>query len=182
MTIIGAYCTLYSDPVVCVNVLTLFYRNGRGHELESTLDWVYSCLLCRAYTDGTLYYPAAEAFLFFLSRLTQSSSSVLQRFKPVYRARERFEVEGDALALARRILVAANIGLVCHADVQTLVSMQRDDGSWTTGWIYKFGSSGMLIENDGLTTTLAMKAVLRLLQTPPYKLPMFQGAQYKAHR
>jgi hypothetical protein len=73
---------------------------------------------------------------------------------------ERFEVEGDCLALAMRIIAAATVGLVCDADVRKLASMQRDDGSWTTGWIYKFGSSGVLIANDGLTTALATKAIL----------------------
>ena len=26
------------DPIVCVNVLTLFYKYGRGDELDSTLE------------------------------------------------------------------------------------------------------------------------------------------------
>ena len=152
---------LYSDPVVCVNVLTLFYRSGRGHELDTTLDWVYSCLVRRAYIDGTLYYTTAETFLFFLSRLMQSSPVMHQRFKRVYseRVMERFGVEGDCLALAMRILAAATVGLVCDADVRKLASMQCDDGSWTAGSIYRFGLSGTTIANVGLTTALAIKAV-----------------------
>lgn len=51
------------DPVVCVNILTLFYSNGRGHELDDTLDWVYSVLENRAYLEGTRYYEGAETFL-----------------------------------------------------------------------------------------------------------------------
>jgi HAD superfamily hydrolase (TIGR01509 family) len=51
------------DPIVCVNVLTFFHSNGRGHELEETFDWVESVLEHRAYLDGTRYYETAEAFL-----------------------------------------------------------------------------------------------------------------------
>ena len=48
------------DPVVCVNVLSLFYSYGRGHELEKTLRWVYDVLLHRAYTDGSRYYVGSD--------------------------------------------------------------------------------------------------------------------------
>jgi hypothetical protein len=149
------------DPVVCVNVLTLFYRNGRGHELASTLDWVYDCLLHRAYTDGTLYYATAEAFLFFLSRLMESSKEVRERFGPVFKERvtERFGLDGDALALSMRLIAGNSFGLVNRSDLNVLLAMQQDDGSWTDGWFYKYGASGMLIKNDGLTTSLAIKAI-----------------------
>lgn len=51
------------DPIVCVNVLTLFYTYGRGDELRETFQWVESVLKHRAYLDGTRYYEPAEAFL-----------------------------------------------------------------------------------------------------------------------
>ncbi|KAF8502568.1 HAD-like domain-containing protein [Gautieria morchelliformis] len=149
------------DPVVCVNILTLFYRNGRGHELAATLDWVYHCLLHRAYTDGTLYYATAEAFLFFLSRLMESCEEVRVRFKPVFKERvtERFGIDGDALALSMRLLAGNSVGLVNRSDLGRLLAMQQDDGSWTSGWFYKYASSGMLIKNDGLTTSMAIRAI-----------------------
>ena len=56
------------DPIVCVNVLNLFYKNGRGHELPGTLNWVEEVLKNRAYISGTYYYVSADQFLFFLSR------------------------------------------------------------------------------------------------------------------
>ncbi|KAF8522003.1 hypothetical protein JB92DRAFT_2706727 [Gautieria morchelliformis] len=149
------------DPVVCVNILTFFYRNGRGHELAATLDWVYHCLLHRAYTDGTLYYATAEAFLFFLSRLMESCEKVRERFKPVFTGRvtERFGIDGDALALSMRLLAGNSVGLVNRSDLGRLLAMQQDDGSWTNGWFYKYASSGMLIKNDGLTTSMAIRAI-----------------------
>jgi hypothetical protein len=146
---------------VCVNVLTLFYRNGRGHELASTLDWVYYCLLHRAYIDGTLYYATAEAFLFFLSRLMDSSAEVRQRFGAIFKERvaERFGVDGDALALSMRLLAGHSVGLVSPFDWNRLSSMQQQDGAWTDGWFYKYGASGLLIKNNGFTTALAIKAI-----------------------
>ncbi|KAF8586173.1 HAD-like protein [Ramaria rubella] len=157
------------DPVVCINVLTLFYRNGRGRELDVSLDWVYSCLLHRAYIEGTLYYATAETFFFFLSRLMKSSTEVRRRFEPIYRDRlmERFGVPGNSLAIAMRILAAASVDMVNRSDVDKLLAMQQEDGSWVGGWFYRFGSSGMLVGNDGLSTALAIKAIeaARSLQT-----------------
>ncbi|MCJ1252112.1 hypothetical protein MMC30_009350 [Trapelia coarctata] len=60
------------DSVVCVNVLHLFYKHGRSQQLGPTLAWVHAVLLHRAYTDGTLYYPSPNTFLYFLSRLLPS--------------------------------------------------------------------------------------------------------------
>lgn len=51
------------DPVVCINALTFFSANGRGHELQESFDWVEAVLTHRAYVDGTRYYETAEAFL-----------------------------------------------------------------------------------------------------------------------
>jgi hypothetical protein len=91
----------------------------------------------------------------------QSSSRVRHRFEPVFKERitEQFGVEGDSLALAMRVLAAATVGLVGRSDMNKLLSMQQEDGSWTKGWFYKYGSSGVMIGNDGLTTALVIKAI-----------------------
>jgi hypothetical protein len=44
------------------------------------------------------------------------------------------------------------------------LSMQQVDGSWTQGWIYKFGSNGLLVGNDGATTAMAIRAITAVLQ------------------
>ncbi|KAG6845464.1 hypothetical protein H0H87_008824 [Tephrocybe sp. NHM501043] len=149
------------DPVVCVNVLNLFYKNGRGHEIPGTLDWVEQVLTNRAYISGTYYYASADQFLFFLSRLLQSSTYVRQRLGPVFRERvtERFGLEADSLSLAARIIAATAVGLVDDRDVQALLSMQCEDGSWGDGWFYRYGSSGILIKNDGASTAFAIRGI-----------------------
>lgn len=142
-------------------MLTLFYAHGRGHELPGTLDWVEQVLMNRAYISGTYYYVSADLFLFFLSRLLQNSPEVRQRLGRIFKDRvmERFGAEADSLSLSARIIAATVIDLVNDRDLETLLCMQREDGSWGDGWFYKYGSSGILIRNDGVTTALAIQAI-----------------------
>ena len=144
-----------------MNVLNLFYKNGRGHELPKTLDWVEQVLTNRAYIAGTYYYATADQFLFFLSRLLRNSSEVRRRLGPILKERivERFGAEADPLSLASRIIAACAVDTVDHRDLETLLSMQSEDGSWKDGWFYKFGATGISIRNDGVTTALAIRAI-----------------------
>ena len=47
------------------------------------------------------------------------------------------------------------------AEVRLLLEMQQADGGWGggCGWFYKYGSSGVLIENAAFTTAVAWKAL-----------------------
>jgi hypothetical protein len=150
-----------ADPIVCVNVLTLFHSNGRGDDLAATLDWVYDNLLHQAYRDGTLYYYGPDTFLFFLSRLMSVSPAVHERFAPLFSRRvlDRFGAEGDAQALAMRIIAASKVQFCDTVDYQRLLDMQEMDGSWPVGWIYKYGGADILIGNKGLTTAFAVEAI-----------------------
>ena len=155
-------------------MLTLFYKHGRGHELPETLDWIEQVLINRAYISGTYYYASADQFLFFLSRLLQNSPEVRQRLGRIFKDRvmERFGAEADSLSLAARIIAATVVDLVDDRDLETLLRTQREDGSWGDGWFYKYGSSGILIRNDGVTTALAIRAiqeVQRLKSSTPTK-------------
>ena len=151
------------DPVVAVNVLTLFYSRGRGYELAQTLEWVLGVLEHRAYLDGTRYYETAECFLFFASRLLRNTQDAFlhSRLAPLLRERilERAGVPGDALALSMRVLAGAVVGLRMERDLAALLPLQCEDGGWEPSWIYKYGSSGIKIGNRGLTTALALNAI-----------------------
>ena len=145
-----------------MNVLYLFYENGRGHELVKTLDWVEQVLINRAYIAGTCYYVSADQFLFFLSRLLHNAPEVRQRLGSIFKERiiERFGVEADPLSLAARILAATTLDIVVDdRDLHTLLSMQSENGSWKNGWFYRYGLSGIKIRNDGVTTALAIRAI-----------------------
>ncbi|KAK0244731.1 HAD-like domain-containing protein [Armillaria nabsnona] len=151
------------DPVVCVNVLSLFYSYGRGNEIIPTLEWVYQVLLHRAYLQGSRYYETAECFLFFLYRFISSCDSpvIHNRFYPLLKDRvmERIGREGDGLALAMRLIVCDFTKVKNEIDLQTLRGLQREDGGWDSGLIYKYGSSGLSIGNRGLTTVMAIHAI-----------------------
>jgi hypothetical protein len=156
------------DPVVCVNALSLFYTHGRGHELHRTLQWVHEVLLNRAYLDGTRYYESAECFLYFVSRLLASSDDpdlhAMLKSLLSDRVQERIGAEGDALALAMRILVCDFVGIRNEIDLRVLLPLQCEDGGWEIGYMYKYGSTGIRIGNRGLTTGLAVKAVESMWQ------------------
>ncbi|KAG5350211.1 hypothetical protein C0989_012190 [Termitomyces sp. Mn162] len=149
------------DPVICINVLNLFYENGRGHELPETLDWVEQVLRHRAYISGTTYYIGADVFLFFLSRLLQTSAEVRRRLGSIFKERviERFGVEGDSLSLSARIIAATVAGVIDERALKNLLSMQCEDGSWDDSWFWRWGMSPIMAKNDGVTTALAIWAI-----------------------
>ncbi|KAG8217264.1 HAD-like protein [Butyriboletus roseoflavus] len=148
-------------PIVCVNVLTFFYSNGRGGELPETFDWVCEVLKNRAYMDGTTYYCGADTFLYFLSRLLSVSIYARQQIGQLFTKRiaEHFGGEGDALALAMRIHAAAVVDLCDSRDYERLRRMQEADGSWPLAWMLKYGASGVVLGNKGLTTAFAVSAM-----------------------
>jgi len=152
-----------NDPVVCVNVLCLFYAYGRGHELHRILKWVQEVLHSKAYLKGSRYYETPDCFLFFISRLLASSgdADLHAQLKPLLRERvqERIGAEGDSLALAMRILACAVVGIRNETDFRTLLPLQYNDGGWEVGWIYKYGPLGLPIGNRGFATALAIKAI-----------------------
>jgi hypothetical protein len=159
-----------TDPIVCLNILSLFYSRGRGGELTQTLEWVLGVLEHRAYIDGTRYYETAECFLFFASRLlrTTEDASLHTRLAPLLRERilERASAPGDALALSMRVLAGAVVGLRMERDLAALLPLQCEDGGWDLSWVYKQGSPDIKIGNRGLTTVLALNAIAAL-ELPP---------------
>lgn len=164
-----------TDPIVSLNVLTLFYSRGRGHELDSTLDWVLGVLAHRAYLDGTRYYETAECFLFFAARLlcTARTDATLQtHLAPLLRERvlERSGCPGDSLALAMRVLAGSAVGLRMERDLAALLPLQHEDGGWEPSWVYKYGSSGLKLGNRGLTTAFALNAISALYPGPQKNL------------
>ena len=152
---------------MCVNILTFFSVNDRARDLPKTLAWVLAVLRNRAYKHGTYYYVTPETFLYFVSRLLRlSAPDVLPADTCallVERIREQLGNPGDALALSMRVLVAHELGITAEAlsDCSRLLDMQNADGSWPVGWCYKYGWSGILLGNQGLTTAMAVDAVRR---------------------
>jgi len=162
------------DPVVCVNVLNLCYHHGYEDlpTLQATQAFVILTLEKRSYLPGTRYYNSAEPFLFFLSRLVASpqARALREKILPVLqeRIRERAGSPGDALELSMRLLASmsadvgwSNFGSECiwEKDILQLRKLQTEDGGWKTGWLCRYGKTGVLIGNRGLTTAMAIKAL-----------------------
>ncbi|KAI0767219.1 hypothetical protein C8Q74DRAFT_1426602 [Fomes fomentarius] len=152
-----------TDHVVCVNVLAFFHLNGREADVTETLDWVHSVLANRTYVHGSLYYPYPNAILYFLSRFLTISISASRRLAHLFseRVQEALQVSADAdpLALAMRVLAAGSIGIRDARGHEQLLRMQEEDGSWPTGFIYRYGKTGIQIGNKGLTTAMAASAI-----------------------
>ena len=88
------------DILMCVDGLAIFNEHGRGRELAATEDFLYKVMVTRAFRGGTHYYPSADVFLYFVSRMLRKGPSLRDRFGPVLRdcVLERKEAPGDALS------------------------------------------------------------------------------------
>ena len=75
------------------------------------------------------------------------------------RVQERVGKQGNALDLAMRIIACKSLHVACDDDHQSLRNLQWDDGGWESGWIYRYGSTGVRFGNRGVTTALAIKAL-----------------------
>jgi len=75
------------------------------------------------------------------------------------RLRERVGKSGSPLDLAMRVLACASLGIHSEQDRDSLARLQCHDGSWEIGWMYRYGSTGMRIGNQGVTTAFALNAL-----------------------
>ena len=149
------------DALMCVNGLALFHEHGRGHQLTATEDWIFKVLQTRAFRDGTHYYPSPDLFLYYVSRLLRKAPNLRARFGPVLRdcVLERMEADGDALALAARLIAAARCGVKNDTNMARLLALQRGDGSWDKGVVYQFTRVAGVAWHQGFTVSLAILAI-----------------------
>ncbi|KAJ7231164.1 hypothetical protein B0H12DRAFT_217999 [Mycena haematopus] len=121
-------------------------------------------LLEQRFTNGTLYYPSPDAFLFFFALLlhenTGSDIYCLAINTLRVRLAERTHVDTDALSLAMRLLAFQALEIPqAETLLKQLVSLQDDDGTWPSGWLCRYGKTGVRLGNRLLTTALAFKAL-----------------------
>lgn len=70
--------------------------------------------------------------------------------------------EVDGLAIAMRILACQALEVRLEGfeqDVERLLSLQCEDGGWSRAWLCKYGRSQLRIENRGVTTACAVRAL-----------------------
>lgn len=80
------------------------------------------------------------------------------------RCRERIGLPGDSLALGMRLHCCTRLSIKAEADFVNLLTMQRPDGGWEGGYVYRY-ASGLQITNRGLTTAIAARAIREYIST-----------------
>ena len=148
------------DILMCVNALALFHQYGRGHEVAATETWIHDVLRTRAFRDGTHYYPSADLFLYFVSRILRKAPALRHRFGPLLRdcVMERMEADGDALAVAARVIAAARCGVSDERGLEKLLRSQDEDGGWERGVVYRFNRQEGVAWHRGFTVAMAVLA------------------------
>ncbi|GME58528.1 putative had-like protein [Neofusicoccum parvum] len=154
-----------TDPTVCINVVRLYYTFGRGSEpgLQPTKDWIQDVLFFRGYLNGTRYYHSPDVYLYFFARLLveNANSDIFRNTAALLRERlsERINSAADSMGLAMRVLACHYMGIRNELDLQRLLTMQQEDGSFEIGWLCQYGKTQMKLGNRALTTALAVSAV-----------------------
>lgn len=151
-------------PEVSANICTFFYTYNRGHQVRKSFDWVYSVLRDRAYHISARYYFHPEPFFYYVRRLVRSAKQQpeLDQLGELLAARvqERIGTTPDnAACLAIRLLICQDFNIPNQEDLQALLRLQEDDGSFGVGWYYRFGRSQIKIGHRGFTATLALEAI-----------------------
>jgi hypothetical protein len=149
-------------PEVATNVLTFFYTWNRGHEIQKTLDWVYSVLQNRSHHPSR-YYFTPEPFFYYLRRLVHSSNEPeLDEIKEllIIRVRERIGTQTEnAVCLAIRLILCHDFNIPNDEDLPALLRLQEADGSFGVGWFFAFGRTNIKIGHRGLTCALSTEAI-----------------------
>jgi hypothetical protein len=119
-------------------------------------------LRTRAYEHGTRYYHLGDYIIYYLSGLCAKNQRA-QELRPMRqllyeRLEERMGCTKDVPSAALRLTASNNMGLSNPRDRKILLSSQQVDGKWS-GYVYRYGSSGVLFGSDGLTTALAVAAL-----------------------
>lgn len=150
-----------TDAVACLNALYLLNLVGRSEECEPTYRYVQNYLISRRYLEGTRYYPGAESYLFFLTRLMNHFPFLkLQWAFELKRAvNECLTSQRQALQLAMNIYASQHLGNVSQTDVKLLIQLQDADGGWPSEMLLEDGQGRPLLGSRALTTAFALFAL-----------------------
>jgi hypothetical protein len=115
-----------------------------------------------AFEHGTRYYQLPDYLIYYISDLCGKNPGVdeLSELDRLVRLRlqERMGCTQDAPSAACRLLASNMLRIRNTKDKKILLDSQHIDGRWS-GWIYRYGSSGVLFGSDGLSTALAVAAL-----------------------
>lgn len=115
-----------------------------------------------AYEHGTRYYQLPDWLLYYLSDLCAKNpgARALRSLRDLlcWRPQERMGCTHDVPSAALRLIASNNMHMTNGQDRKILLDSQHVDGRWE-GYVYRFGSSGILFGSEGLTTALAVAAL-----------------------
>lgn len=115
-----------------------------------------------------MYYGSAEWFLFYINRLLLRANNdrLTKDLGPLLKERilERVGAPADAPSLAMRISVCSSMALNNARDLETLLSLQYEDGGWEPGRMYCFPKLNIWVGNRGVTTALSIAAIKSMAQ------------------
>ncbi|KND91979.1 hypothetical protein TOPH_03496 [Tolypocladium ophioglossoides CBS 100239] len=149
-------------PFVSANVLRLFYLNGQGYKLRSTLRYICSILHTQAYEIGKRYYCHSDWIFYYLADLCRKCSNPdLNELRMILstQLKRRMGTDKDVLAAALRVLAAQSLGFENPRDLETLLVAQQLDGGWEFAWMFTYGSVAVKVGSRGVTTALTIKAI-----------------------
>jgi hypothetical protein len=161
--------------------------HGQAHRLRKVVGWLKDILIHKAY--GSANFPDPEQFLFSMDRLKMNYNIQIRKIALadeartpevdhelstlcemretlgalyIKRCQEQISQPGNAQALAMRIVCAINNKTdpaVLTEDVETLRSMQLEDGSWPWCVLYHAPTVKYSLGCTGVVTALAIKAL-----------------------
>jgi hypothetical protein len=149
------------DPAVCANALCFLNIVGQGEAAKRSEDYVYQTLQNRSYLEGTRYYPSPDTFLFFVTRMVESSYRLRDRFEPLLKERivERLGQTEYPLDCALRVIASRMMGVEAPQDITTLLSQQTDLGNFPADIFFKCGTDSWNFGSEALTTAFAIVAL-----------------------
>lgn len=166
-------------PEVSANILTLFYSYGRGHEVQESLNYLQEAMALDEYQESRYYFLPEPLFFYTWRLLCVASGSAVGTInhddlpKELHTLRDhltrrvsaRIGTErGNALCPAVRLLICHSLGIPNDVDVQILLDLQEDDGSFGKAWYVRYGSCGIKICHRAFGVVLATVALRRFKQ------------------
>lgn len=149
-------------PYILANVLRLFFLNGQGHKLGTTLNYLCRFLHTRAYELGSRYYRHPDWILYYTADLCgKCADADLDELRRIVTSelQRRMGSDKDVFAAALRLQAAHSVGLHSVEDLRTILDAQRLDGGWETAWMFTFGNVSVQIGSRGVMTAMCVKAI-----------------------
>lgn len=164
-------------PEVSANILSLFYSFDRGHEVQESLSYLQKAMALEEYQESRYYFLPEPLFYYTWRLLCIASGSAVGKVNDhrlpkelhtlkdhlIRRVTARLGTAKDnVLCPAIRLLICHSMGIKNDVDVQVLVDLQEEDGSFGNAWYVRYGSNGIRISHRAFGVVVASVALRRV--------------------